>query len=146
MNQDGCAITPDHILVTNCAKQGIDLVCRLLLDEGDAIVVTAPTYFTAIPIFRNFGIEFIEIGQDAHGFDIAALEATLDRRAAAGRALPKLLYNAPEFHNPTGATMSPPRREALVAIAEARGIAHIEDSTYRRVRLAGAAQPFFPPP
>src|SRR3546814_5987580 len=62
-------------------------LCRLLLDEGDAIVVTAPTYFTAIPIFRNFGIEFIEIGQDAHGFDIAALEATLDRRAAAGRAL-----------------------------------------------------------
>src|SRR3546814_3910048 len=57
MNQDGCAITPDHILVTNGAKQGIDLVCRLLLDEKDAIVVTAPTYFTAIPIFRNFRSE-----------------------------------------------------------------------------------------
>src|SRR3546814_8782448 len=81
MNQDGFAITPDHILVTNGAKQGIDLVCRLLLEEGDAIVVTAPTYFTTIPIFRNLGIEFIEIGQDAHGFDIAALEATLDRRS-----------------------------------------------------------------
>src|SRR3546814_4753775 len=53
MNADGCDVTADHILVTNGAKQGIDLVCRLLLDEGDAIVVTAPTYFTAVPIFRN---------------------------------------------------------------------------------------------
>src|SRR3546814_7591742 len=117
MIHDGCAITADHILVTNGAKQGIDLVCWLLLDEGDAIVVTAPTYFTAIHIVRNFGIEFIEIGQDAHGFDIAALEATLDRRAAAGRALPKLIYNVPEFHHPTVATMSAARRDTLVALA-----------------------------
>src|SRR3546814_11783334 len=116
-------------------------LCRLLLDEGDAIVVTAPTYFTAIPIFRNFGIEFIEIGQDAHGFAIAALEATLDRRAAAGRALPKLIYNVPEFHNPTGAPMPAARREALVALPEARGIAIIEDSTYRPFPFQAPAQP-----
>src|SRR3546814_8505285 len=98
MNQDGCAITPDHILVANGAKQGIDLVCRLLLDEGNAIVVTAPTYFTAIPIFRKLGIEFIEHGQDAHGFGMAALEDTLSRRAAAGRASPQMLYNVPKLH------------------------------------------------
>jgi 2-aminoadipate transaminase len=141
MNQDGCALTADHILITNGAKQGIDLACRLLLDEGDAIVVTAPTYFTAIPIFRGFGIEFIEIGQDADGLDVAALEATLDRRAAEGRSPPKLIYNVPEFHNPTGATMTAARRAALIALAEARSIAIVEDSPYRRVRFEGADQP-----
>lgn len=141
MNADGCTLTPDHILVTNGAKQGIDLICRLLLDEGDAIVVTAPTYFTAIPIFRNYGAEFIEIGQDAHGFDVAALAAALDARAAEGRALPKLIYNIPEFHNPTGATMSAERRAALVALAEERGIPIVEDSPYRRVRFEGADEP-----
>ncbi|NIJ39492.1 2-aminoadipate transaminase [Sphingopyxis panaciterrae] len=141
MNADGCALTPDHILVTNGAKQGIDLICRLLLDEGDAIVVTAPTYFTAIPIFRNYGVEFVEVGQDAHGFDVAALAAALDARAAEGRALPKLIYNIPEFHNPTGATMSAERRVALVALAEARGIPIVEDSPYRRVRFEGADEP-----
>lgn len=141
MNADGCALTPDHILITNGAKQGIDLICRLLLDEGDAIVVTAPTYFTAIPIFRNYGVEFIEIGQDAHGLDIAALEAALDARSADGRALPKLIYNIPEFHNPTGATMSAGRRAELVALAEARGIPIVEDSPYRRVRFEGPDEP-----
>src|SRR3546814_7105491 len=81
MNEEGCALTADHILITNGAKQGIDLVCRLLLDEGDAIVVTAPTYFTAIPIFRNYGAEFVEIEQDDAGLDVAALEAALDARS-----------------------------------------------------------------
>src|SRR3546814_4514144 len=91
MNEEGCALTADHILITNGAKQGIDLVCRLLLDEGDAIVVTAPTYFTAIPIFRNYGAEFVEIEQDDAGLDVAALEAALDARSAAGEAPPKFI-------------------------------------------------------
>jgi len=141
MNEDGCALTPDHILITNGAKQGIDLVCRLLLDEGDAIVVTAPTYFTAIPIFRNHGAEYIEIGQDDAGLDVAALETALDARAAAGKAPPKFIYNIPEFHNPTGATMPAARREALVTLAETRGISIIEDSPYRRVRFEGPDAP-----
>lgn len=141
MNEDGCALSPDHILVTNGAKQGIDLICRLLIDDGDAIVVTAPTYFTAIPIFRNFGVEFIEIEQDEAGLDVAALEAALDARTAAGKAPPKLIYNIPEFHNPTGATMSAARRESLIALAEARAIPIVEDSPYRRVRFEGPHAP-----
>lgn len=141
MNDEGCALTADHILVTNGAKQGIDLVCRLLLDEGDAIVVTAPTYFTAIPIFRNYGITFIEAAQDAAGIDVAALERHLDRRAAEGHTPPKFIYNIPEFHNPTGTTMPADRRAALVALAQARGIAIVEDSPYRRVRFDGDGGP-----
>ena len=58
MNADGATVTPGEIIVTNGAKQGIELICRLLLDEGDSIVVTAPTYFTSIPIFRSFGVDF----------------------------------------------------------------------------------------
>lgn len=141
MNDEGCALTADHILVTNGAKQGIDLVCRLLLDEGDAIVVTAPTYFTAIPLFRNYGIHFIEAVQDDAGIDVAALERQLDRRAAEGHPPPKFIYNIPEFHNPTGATMPADRRAALVALARARGIALVEDSPYRRVRFDGDGGP-----
>ena len=64
MNQDGCDLAADNILIVNGAKHGIDLICRLLLDEGDAVVVTAPTYFTCIPIFRSFGAELLEVGQD----------------------------------------------------------------------------------
>ena len=141
MGRDGAAVGPDELLIVNGAKQGLDLICRLLVDEGDAIVVTAPMYFTAIPIFRSFGVEFIEIGQDAHGLDVDALERVLAVRAAEGLAAPKFIYNVPEFHNPTGLTMSRRRREALLDIARRYGTWVVEDSPYRAIRFEGTADP-----
>lgn len=141
MNMDGAHVTPDEIIVTNGAKQGIELVCRLLLDEGDSIIVTAPTYFTSIPIFRSSEVDFIEIGQDGEGLDTDALAATLDRLKQEGRKTPKFVYNVPDFHNPTGVTMSRRRREALLELASRHGFYVVEDSPYRKVRFEGVSEP-----
>jgi len=141
MAADGIAATRDHVLVTNGAKHAIDLVCRVLLDEGDAIVVTRPTYFTAIPIFRSFGVRFIEVGQDRHGIDVDELTAVLAQRDRDGLRPPKLIYNVPDFHNPTGVTMSLERRLALLQLATERGISIVEDSPYRKVRFEGQSVP-----
>jgi 2-aminoadipate transaminase len=142
MHKDGISsATVDEVLVTNGAKHALELVCRVLLDEGDAIVVTSPTYFTAIPIFRSFGVEFIEIQQDTEGMDVGELEQVLAARKRNGQKLPKFIYDVPDFHNPTGVTMSRKRREALLALAEARGIFIVEDSPYRKVVFEGELQP-----
>jgi len=141
MNEDGCALSPENILIVNGAKHGLELVCRLLIDEDDAVVVTAPTYFSAIPIFRSFGVEFVEIGQDQDGLLTEALEQAIAARRAEGRAPPKLIYNVADFHNPTGATMSEARRRHLIAIAEREGIFVAEDTPYRRVRFEGKTIP-----
>lgn len=141
MDADGIAATREQVLVTNGAKHAIDLVCRVLLDEGDTIVVTRPTYFTAIPIFRSFGVSFIEVGQDHHGLDVAQLESMLDQRGREGLKQPKLIYNVPDFHNPTGVTMSLERRRSLLDLASRRGIQVVEDSPYRKVRFEGPSIP-----
>lgn len=141
MNADGCALGPENILIVNGAKHGLELVCRLLLDEGDSIVVTAPTYFSAIPIFRSFGVEFIEIGQDGDGLDVDALEQMLASRRKEGLSVPKFIYNVADFHNPTGATMTEVRRRGLIELAAREGIYVVEDTPYRRVRFEGATIP-----
>ncbi|HTV92237.1 MAG TPA: PLP-dependent aminotransferase family protein [Verrucomicrobiae bacterium] len=141
MRSDGVDAGVDNVLVTNGAKQGLDLICRVLTDEGDAVVVTGPTYFTAIPIFRSFGLEFIEIPQDDEGLDVAMLGERLAQRRAAGKAPPKFIYDVPDFHNPSGITMSQPRRHALLELAAQAGIAVVEDSPYRRLRFEGANEP-----
>ena len=41
------------------------------------VVVTAPTYFTGIPILRSHGAEFVEVAQDAEGLDVEELRAIL---------------------------------------------------------------------
>lgn len=142
MQRDGVAnASAEETLVTNGAKHALELVCRLLLEEGDAIVVTAPTYFTAIPIFKSFGVEFIEISQDVNGLNVSELEHVLLERKQAGRCSPKFIYDVPDFHNPSGVTMSRARREALLELAEKNNILVVEDSPYRKVRFEGESQP-----
>jgi 2-aminoadipate transaminase len=142
MRRDGVSnASLEETFVTNGAKQGLELACRLLLEEGDAIVVTAPTYFTAIPIFKSFAVEFIEVSQDGNGLNVSELEHLLSERKRAGRPGPKFIYDVPDFHNPSGVTMSRERREALLTLAEKNNILIIEDSPYRRVRFEGESQP-----
>jgi 2-aminoadipate transaminase len=141
MNEDGCNLTPENIFIVHGAKNGIDLICRLLLDEGDGLVVSAPTYFTALPIFRSYGAELIEVAQDAEGLSVAGLEQILARRQAAGRAPPKFIYNVADFHNPSGLCMSDARRVALLELAARHGIRIVEDNPYRRVRFESESAP-----
>ena len=141
MNEDGCPLTAQNVLIVNGAKHGLELICRLLLDEGDAIAVSAPTYFSAIPIFRSFGPEFIEIGHDEHGLRVDELERMLEQREAQRQPRPKFVYTVADFHNPTGVAMARTRREALVAFADRHSIAVVEDNPYRRVRFDGQSAP-----
>jgi 2-aminoadipate transaminase len=142
MKHDGVANPQsDDVLVVNGAKHGLELTCRLLVDEGDSIVVTAPTYFTSIPIFKSFGINFIEIAQDSEGLNVDELTAVLDRREREGRARPKFIYDVPDFHNPSGVTMSARRRKELIELAQRNRILIVEDSPYRKVRFEGESLP-----
>src|SRR6202167_6612551 len=76
MKENGLDVSADNVLVVNGAKHGLDLICRLLLEEGDSVVVSAPTYFTCIPIFKSFGVNFIEVSQDIDGMLVDELEQT----------------------------------------------------------------------
>jgi 2-aminoadipate transaminase len=141
MCDDGANVVPGDVLVTNGAKHGIELFCRLFTEEGDTIVVSAPTYFTAIPIFRSFGLGFVEVAQDGEGIEVDTLRQQLHERERQGLEPPKFIYNVTDFHNPSGITMSRRRREALVALATERQIPVLEDSPYRKLRFEGQQEP-----
>lgn len=142
MKEDGVPNSAaERVLVVNGAKQGLELLCRLLLDEGDSIVVTAPTYFTAIPIFRSFGARLIQIAQDNDGLVVDELKDRLDHLSSRGGSMPKFVYDVPDFHNPTGVTMSYARRKALLEICAQRNIMIVEDSPYRKIRFEGDSLP-----
>jgi 2-aminoadipate transaminase len=141
MKQDGCDLTAENILIVHGAKNGLDLICRLLLDEGDAMVVSAPTYFTALPIFRSFGAQIIEVEQDSGGLRVEEIENLLAARKRAGHPKPKFIYDVSDFHNPSGIGMPLARRQALVELAAREGIYLVEDNPYRRVRFEGESIP-----
>ena len=49
----GIVSTPDERIVTTGSQQALDLVGRVLIDPGDAILVELPTYTGAITAFAN---------------------------------------------------------------------------------------------
>src|SRR3712207_9256347 len=66
---------------------------------------------------------------DDDGLIPEALEQALaDCRAAGDRV--KFLYTVPNFHNPAGVTLTEPRREAIMAIAERHDLLIVEDNHY----------------
>lgn len=134
---DGIAAGPDRIIIVNGAKHGLDLVCKLFLEPGDTVAVTRPTYMSALGIFRGWQARYLEIGHDDDGMVVDDLAERLARLARTGQPLPKLIYDVPEFHNPTGVTLSAARRQALVALAERYDVLVVEDDPYRRIRFEG---------
>jgi 2-aminoadipate transaminase len=140
MAEEGTLVDPSEVIVTTGGQQVIDLVCKALIDPGDVIVAEAPTYPGAVPTFSAYQADVEQIGIDAEGMPIDALESTLDRLQAEGRH-PKFIYTIPNFQNPGGVTMSLARRRRLVEVARERELLVLEDNPYGLLRYEGEPLP-----
>jgi 2-aminoadipate transaminase len=140
MGAEGMLPDPEDVIVTTGGQQAIDLLCKALVDPGDAVICEAPTYPGAIPVFCSYEAETIQIECDSDGMQIEELEATLERLDSEGRR-PKLIYSVPSFQNPAGVTMSLERRQRLVELARARELLVVEDNPYGLLRFGGEPLP-----
>lgn len=128
-------VSPDQVLITTGSQQGLDLVAKVLIDEGSRVLVETPTYLGALQAFTPMEPQIVGVASDAEGVDVDDLEkkAAATLRADAS-ALPsegaRFLYVLPNFQNPTGRSMSEARRAALVARAAAIGLPLVEDNPY----------------
>lgn len=129
----GIEASADEVIVTAGALQAIDLACRVFLRPGDVVVTGSPSFANALSAFRNHGARVIEVPQDDDGIDVAAAARAL--RQFGGRVA--LFFVVPNFDNPTGTTLSGPRRDALVALAEDHDAVIIEDDPYAALRCRG---------
>lgn len=132
----GTSFTADDILVTTGSQQGLDLIGKLFLDDGDEVLCESPTYMGAITAWNAHRPRWVEVPTDCDGMDVAALDRLLDRCRRA-----RFIYVVPNFQNPTGRTWSRRRRLQLAELAQRRGIPVVEDNPYGEVRFAGQALP-----
>jgi 2-aminoadipate transaminase len=116
-------VSPNQVLITTGSQQGLDLVAKVLIDEGSRVLVETPTYLGALQAFTPMEPEIVGVASDAEGVDVDDLETK-----ASGGA--RFLYVLPNFQNPTGRTMSEARRVALVERAAAMGLPLVEDNPY----------------
>jgi 2-aminoadipate transaminase len=137
----GYEVSGPELLITSGSQQGVDLIARVLLDPGDVVVVEAPTYPGNIHGLRNAGARFATVPCDGEGMQVERLPGVVAACEAATGARPKLIYTVPDFANPSGACMSLPRRQRLLALAGELEIPILEDDPYSRLRYAGEPLP-----
>jgi 2-aminoadipate transaminase len=129
----GLEVPADDVLVTCGSQQALYLLGEAFLDDGDEVLIGAPTYVAAMSAFDTVADpEYVGVPVDEEGLDVDALEARLQD------ADPKLLYTVPTFQNPSGTTMPADRRERLVDLAEEHDFLIVEDQPYQELRYEGA--------
>ncbi|MBO4817948.1 MAG: PLP-dependent aminotransferase family protein [Bacteroidales bacterium] len=131
----------ERIQVTTSSQQGIDVCTRVLVDPGDVILTSNPSYLGALQSFCSYRAEVVGVSHepDLDAFRKAYVEA-IEAVRAAGKKL-KFLYMIPDFQNPSGETLSLEERLVLVELAEKYDFLIVEDSPYRELRYEGSDVP-----
>lgn len=124
MKSRGANVANTDILVTTGSQQGLDLLGKVLIGEGDTVLTEAPTFLAAIQAFKLYGAKVAGVPTDGDGLDVDALEKVLST------ARPKFLYAIPNFGNPSGALMSLERRKRLLDVAVRHNLLIVEDDPY----------------
>ncbi len=138
----GPAPTLEQVVLTAGSNQLLHLIAESVMDPGDIVLCTSPTYLVFLGTVQHLGGRAIGVAMDDHGMIPEALEDALRRLEKAGE-LPrvKLIYLVPYYDNPSGVTTSLARRAAIVELArrwsKAGKIHVIEDAAYRELRYEG---------
>jgi 2-aminoadipate transaminase len=115
-------ILPEQVLMTSGSQQGLDLLGKVLIDEGSKVLVETPSYLGALQVFSVYSPQFGSVPTDDHGVVPEAV-------AEVGQGA-RLLYALPNFQNPTGRSLSIERRAKLVETCARMGLPLIEDDPY----------------
>ena len=131
----GVRCTADNILPVQGSSQAFDLLLKALIDPGDVILVESPTFLGAIQAMRIYKAQLIAMPMDEGGVIVDEVEKLVQKHH------PKMMYIIPTFQNPTGRTLSLPRRKALAEMAAKYGFIIAEDDPYRDLRYEGEPLP-----
>jgi DNA-binding transcriptional MocR family regulator len=130
----GIEAPPDQILLTESATQAIDLLCRLLLEPGDTVLVDDPCYFNFFGILRASRAKIIGVKYTQNGPDLEAFAAALAEHN------PRLYLTNATIHNPTGASPAPRAAHRILKLAEAHDLTIIEDDIFADFEMEPATR------
>jgi len=128
-NSEGISLTRPQIMLSGGASQALDHLCTVFTRSSDIVLVEAPTYLDSIHLFRNHGLEVLQIQTDDEGLILEELVARLEELKIKGKK-PRFLYTIPTFQNPSGITLSENRRRTILQLARESDFFIVEDDVY----------------
>ena len=131
----------ERVQITSSSQQGIDVCSRILLNPGDVVLTSNPTYLGALQSFKSYRAKIVGVPHvsDIEGFRQAYVDSI--KECAENGDKIKFLYMIPDFQNPSGETLTLEERKVLVQLAEEYDFLIVEDSPYRELRYEGEDVP-----
>ncbi len=128
----------DTTIIVSGGQQGIELLCKVMCNEGDTVLVETPSFVGALNAFRSCGARTVGVPlcEDDTGIDVPALEKALQTEPNV-----KILYLIPTFQNPAGTTMILQKRKEVYALCKKYGVLILEDNPYGELRFEGEEIP-----
>ncbi|MBN2016898.1 MAG: PLP-dependent aminotransferase family protein [Candidatus Cloacimonetes bacterium] len=140
MKRENIELAAENVLVTSSGQHGLDITGRLFLNPGDIVMMDRPTFAGAIVAFQLEDPVFVGIDIEEDGPNVSEYRRKLEELVKENKK-PKFIYVVPDFQNPSGITMSYPKRKALIDLSYEYEIPIIEDSPYRDLRYFGEPIP-----
>ncbi len=119
-------VDPDQVLITTGSQQGLDLLAKVLIDQGSRVLVETPTYLGALQAFTPMQPRIQAVASDDDSVQVDDLAA----QVGSGADKARFLYVLPNFQNPTGRSMTEARRQQLSQAAAELGLPLVEDNPY----------------
>ena len=127
----------ERVQITSSSQQGIDVSTRILVDPGDVILTSNPSYLGALQSFCSYRADIRGISHDPDLETFKkAYETVLSQVEAEGKQV-KFLYMIPDFQNPSGESLTLEERKMMVSLAQEYDFLIVEDSPYRELRYEG---------
>ncbi len=117
----GLPISKNNLLITRSTEMSIYIVSRILLSEGDTVLVGALSYFSVNMIFQKAGVKIESVPIDHEGIDVEEVRKVCRQKKI------RMLYLTPHHHYPTTVTLNAQRRLELLQLAEEFGFVILED-------------------
>jgi 2-aminoadipate transaminase len=140
--EQGLALQPANVMIVAGSTHAVDMLARLYAGAGSVVLVEAPTYVDSLHVFRDHHVELHAVPMDEDGLISGELEERVIQLQERGTP-PCMLYTIPNFHNPTGRTLSEARRVEIVRLARQYNFLIVEDDVYRDLPFEGTVPASF---
>ncbi|WP_260853937.1 PLP-dependent aminotransferase family protein [Paraburkholderia sp. BCC1886] len=116
--------SPDQIVMVSGITQAIDLISRIYVKPGDAVIVGDPAWFQMFGRFASQGARLVGMPYTPDGPDLDALETLVQTWR------PKMLVINSVLQNPTGTSLTAAQAFRILRLAEAYDFIVVEDDIY----------------
>ncbi|MDR5738848.1 PLP-dependent aminotransferase family protein [Caballeronia sp. LZ016] len=113
-----------QLVLVSGITQAIDLIARLYVKPGDAVIVGDPAWFQMFGRFASQGARLVGMPYTPDGPDLDALETLV----ATWR--PKMLIINSVLHNPTGTSLTAAQAFRILQLAQQYDFIVVEDDVY----------------